>query len=66
MHYGYFSHVAFVEETKDPEEEEPLVHKVTQKKIYADIAALIQLITAHQQELAFRLNLQTVLSLNVV
>jgi hypothetical protein len=42
------------------------VHKVTQKKIYADIANLVQLVTPHQQELAFRLNLQAVLSLNMI
>lgn len=66
IYYGYFSHDALIEETKDADEDEPLVHKVTQKKIYADIAALIQLVTPHQQELAFRLNLQAVLSLNVI
>lgn len=42
------------------------MHKVTQKKIYADIANLVQLVTPHQQELAFRLNLQAVLSLNMI
>lgn len=43
--YNHFGNVQY-EETKETEEE-PLVHKVTYKKIFADIMSLIQQITPH-------------------
>ena len=39
--YNCFSDFAQQEEETKEEEEEPLVHKVTQKKIFADIANMI-------------------------
>lgn len=47
INLGHFSNDHQQEESKDPDDDEPLVHKVTQKKIYADIANLVQLVTPH-------------------
>lgn len=39
--YNFFSAFAQQEEETKEDEDEPLVHKVTQKKLFADIANLI-------------------------